>query len=97
MHNQDMDPQSIEEYIAKNNRALEEITGYKIEEYSAPLGAHPQPLATQVLERLGMIAYYYCGDSGSAPNRTFSDGGMVSEHVVAFPVTNFGKPYPSAR
>lgn len=80
----------IEEYITKNNKSLEEIAGYKIEEYSAPLGAHPQPLATKVLERLGMVAYYYCGDSGSAPNRTFSNGKMVSEHVVAFPVANFG-------
>jgi len=80
----------IEEYISKNNKSLEEIVGYKIEEYSAPQGSHPQPVATKVLEGLGMIAYYYTGDLGSAPNRTFTNGKMVSEHVVAFPVTNFG-------
>lgn len=80
----------IEAYISKNNRSLEEIAGYKIKEYSAPMGAHPQPMATRVLERLGMIAYYYTGDSGSVPNRTFSDGKRVSDHVIAFPVTNFG-------
>ena len=80
----------IEQYIAKNNKSLEEIVGYKIEEYSAPLGAHPQPLATKVLEGLGMIAYYYTGDLGAAPNRTFADGRMVSEQVIAFPATNFG-------
>lgn len=80
----------IEAYISKNNKSLEEIAGYKIKEYSAPQGAHPQPMATRVLERLGIIAYYYTGDSGSAPNRTFSDGKRVSDHVIAFPVTNFG-------
>ncbi|MCI4458149.1 MAG: hypothetical protein JHC21_00820, partial [Thermocrinis sp.] len=33
----------IEEYIEKNNQCLESITGYKIREYSAPNGVHPQP------------------------------------------------------
>jgi hypothetical protein len=80
----------IEQYIVKNNKSLEEIVGYKIEEYSAPVGIHPQPVTTKVLEKLGMIAYYYTGDQGSAPNRTFADGKMVSEHVIAFPVTNSG-------
>jgi hypothetical protein len=79
----------IEKYITKNNKSLGEITGYRIEEYSAPVGVHPQPLVTKVLERLGVIAYYYTGDAGSAPNRTFTDGKMVSERVIAFPVTNF--------
>ncbi len=80
----------IETYIAKNNKSLEEITGYRIEEYSAPVGVHPQPAATDVLERLGMIAYYYTGDQGAGPNRTFANGKKVSDRVIAFPVTNFG-------
>jgi hypothetical protein len=54
--------------------------------YSAPNGTHPQPMATRVIERLGIRAYYYTGDTGSAPNRTFSDGEMVSERAWAFPV-----------
>jgi hypothetical protein len=80
----------IEKYIVKNNRSLEEITGYRIEEYSAPVGVHPQPAATNVLERLGMIAYYYTGDQGAGPNRTFAKGKRVSDRVIAFPVMNFG-------
>jgi hypothetical protein len=80
----------IEKFITKNNKSLEEITGYRIEEYSAPLGVHPQPVATNVLERLGMIAYYYTGDQGAGPNRTFANGKRVSDCVIAFPVMTFG-------
>ncbi|GAB4538454.1 MAG: hypothetical protein Fur0020_07370 [Thermodesulfovibrionia bacterium] len=81
----------IYEYIKKNNDCLEGITGYKVTEFSAPNGVHPQPLMTEVLEGLGFIAYYYTGDTGSPPNRTFIDGKMVSEKVIAFPIMPFGK------
>lgn len=83
-------PQEIEEYIVKNNLCLESITGYKIVEYSSPNGVHPQPLLTQILEKLGMTGYYYVGDTGSPPNRTFYNGKMVSKKVFAFPVINYG-------
>ena len=48
-------------------------------------------MTTQILEDYGMVAYYYTGDIGSAPNRTFYEGKMVSEKVIAFPVMPFGK------
>jgi hypothetical protein len=51
---------------------------------------HPQPLTTAVLETLGFNSYYYTGDSGSAPNRTFHGGTMVSSRVIAFPVLSYG-------
>jgi hypothetical protein len=81
----------ITHYIEKNNACLESITGKKIVEYSAPVGVHPQPLMTKVIEGLGMIAYYSIGDTGSAPNRSFIDGKMISDKVIAFPVMPFGK------
>jgi hypothetical protein len=52
---------------------------------------HPQPVVTEILEDLGFNSYYYTGDCGSAPNRTFSDGRMVSRKVFAFPVLAYGK------
>ena len=79
----------IEDYIRKNNRCLESVTGEKISEYSAPNGAHPQPLMTQILSEMGIVAYYYTGDSGSAPNRSFFEGRMLSDRMVAFPVMPF--------
>ena len=81
----------MRENIVRNNKCLETITGYKITEYAAPDGVHPQPVTTQILEDLGIIAYYYTGDTGSGPNRTFYQGKMVSDKVIAFPVMPFGK------
>jgi len=76
----------IKKYIKKNNEVLENIVGYKIVEYSAPNGAHPQPLNTKILEELEMICYYYTGDMGSCPNLTFYNSKKVSDKVLAFPV-----------
>ncbi len=81
----------IRQYIQKNSECLEKITGYKIVEYSAPDGVHPQPVTTSVLEELGFIAYYSTGDTGSSPNRTFFNGRMVSSSVIAFPIMPFGR------
>jgi hypothetical protein len=76
----------IKKYINKNKKCLESITNYPIVEYSAPAGVHPQPVTTKILENLGFNSYYYTGDNGSAPNRTFFNGKMVSKTVIAFPM-----------
>jgi len=81
----------IREYIVKNNQCLEKVTGYKITEYAGPDGVHTQPETTRILEDLGFVAYYYAGDTGSGPNRTFYQGRMVSDKVIAFPVMPFGR------
>lgn len=79
----------IKKYIIKNNQCLEQIIGYKVVEYSAPNGVHPQPVNTKVLEELGMVCYYYTGDLGSQPNLTFFNGKKVSDKVLAFPVVPY--------
>lgn len=81
----------IYEYIKKNNDCLESIVDYKVVEYAAPNGIHPQPVTTKVLEELGFLAYYYTGDTGSAPNRTFFNGQKLSDQIFAFPILTFGK------
>ncbi|MCF7815072.1 MAG: polysaccharide deacetylase family protein [Candidatus Cloacimonetes bacterium] len=85
----DLSPEEIEYYVKLNSQVLSMITHYDIKEYAAPNGVHPQPLMTRILEKLGFTCYYYPGDSGSRPNRTFSHGKMVSEKVIAFPVMPF--------
>jgi hypothetical protein len=80
----------IAEQIEKNSGTLEMISGRPVREFSAPNGVHPQPEMTQVLEQLRIAAYYYTGDSGSAPNRTFVNGRQVSDGVIAFPIMPFG-------
>jgi peptidoglycan/xylan/chitin deacetylase (PgdA/CDA1 family) len=87
-------PSEVEELIRRNNDCLARVVGGPIRAYAAPAGVHPQPMATHALERLGMVAYYYTGDAGSSPNRTFFDGKMVSRTAWAFPVTPNG-PYAS--
>lgn len=82
-----LSPREIEELIRKNNECLARVTGRPVRAYAAPNGVHPQPTVTRVLEKLGMRAYYYTGDSGSSPNRTFFDGKRISASVWSFPVT----------
>jgi hypothetical protein len=77
--------------IKRNTDCLESVTGTKVVEYSAPNGIHPQPVTTEVLEELGFLAYYYTGDTGSAPNRTFLNGRKISDKVIAFPIMPLGK------
>ena len=83
-------PKKIRRYIKKNKKCLESITAYPILEYSAPVGVHQQPVTTKILENMGFNSYYYTGDGGSAPNRTFIYGKMVSEKVIAFPMSPNG-------
>lgn len=78
--------EGIKKYIVKNNQCLESVTGQKIVEYSAPKGVHPPLQMASILPEMGTIAYYYTGDNGSAPNRSFYKGQMVSDRMIAFPV-----------
>lgn len=77
-------------YIKINNDAVEAVTGIPVTEYAAPDGVYPQPVSTKELEDMGIIAYYYTGDSGSFMNRTFYNGKMVSEQTIAVPIMPFG-------
>jgi hypothetical protein len=86
-----LSPEKIEYYIRKNKTCLEGIAGYPLLEYSAPEGVHPQPETTLILQNLGFNSYYYTGDNGSAPNRTFIYGRMVSPEVIAFPVISLNQ------
>jgi hypothetical protein len=81
----------MRQYIEKNSACLESITGYRIIEYSAPAGVQPQPVSANLLEELGYSAYYSTGDAGSPPNRSFQNGTMLTEKVIAFPIMPFGR------
>jgi hypothetical protein len=67
--------------IVRNNACIEKTTGKKVVEYSAPNGAFPQPDNNEILMDLDMVAYYNTADSGSAPNRTFYEGRMITEKI----------------
>ncbi|MDR2006673.1 MAG: polysaccharide deacetylase family protein [Acidaminococcales bacterium] len=81
----------IIKHIKDNSDDIEAVTGKKVTSYSAPNGVHPQPLLTNIIKDMGMIAYYYTGDTGSAPHRAFFGNEMISERIIAFPIMPFGK------
>jgi len=85
----ELDAAGEEKYIKMNIDCLEQIAGYKIVEYSAPNGVHPQPATTTILEKLGCIAYYYAGSLDSSPNRAFANGRMLSPNMIAFPFSSY--------
>ena len=78
-------PAQTEQYVRLNSQCLQSITGTPVRTYAAPEGVHPQPDFTRILEKTGINAYYYAGDIGSAPNRAFAKGTIVSPAVWAFP------------
>lgn len=76
----------IRRYVQRNMECLEEVTGREVREYSAPAGVHPPRIMARLLPDLGVNSYYYTGDGGSAPNRSFTDGTMLAGDMIAFPV-----------
>ncbi len=77
---------SIRTYVARNRDCLARVTGRPVVEYSAPAGVFPPRTMLPLLREMGFTAFYYTGDSGSAPNRTFHAGRALSDSLIAFPV-----------
>jgi len=85
------DTDSVTTYVQRNSDCLRETLRLPVSSYSAPAGVHPQPMMTSILEELGFGGYYYTGDSGSSPNRSFHEGARLSDTMVAFPVMPRGR------
>ena len=85
LENSKLTEAQLRDAIVRNEECLESVTRRQVSAYSAPNGVHP-PAVTRLLQERGINAYYYTGDSGSAPNRTFLDGARVSDDAWAFPV-----------
>ncbi len=71
-----------------NFKALEEVTGRKVLEYSAPGGNHPF-WVNDKLEEEGVNSYYYAGDSGSSPSHPRIYESCATGNLWAFPITPF--------
>jgi hypothetical protein len=80
----------ITELVDRNDRCLESITHVPVRSYAAPVGVHPQPMMTQILDQLGILGYYYTGDTGAPVERPFYNGKLVSDRSWAFPVMPLG-------
>jgi len=80
----------FEKYLVMNKQALEQVSGKRIVEYSAPVGNHPA-WVTRWLERNGFIAYYFTGDAGLGPTKVYRDGQRDAPEIWAFPILHMGK------
>jgi hypothetical protein len=87
-HLNENDP-SFARYLELNTEALEKVTGSPIVEYSAPVGNHPK-WVTNWLAAHGFLAYYFTGNTGMAPTRSYRDGVRSDRTIWSFPITNLG-------
>ena len=76
--------------IERNTQAVSQASGKPVIEYSAPTGNHPA-WVTPWLALRGVRAYYFTGDIGMAPTRSYQDGLRGPANVWAFPVLSFGR------
>lgn len=83
-------PQDISvELIERNLRVVSSASGRAVREYSAPMGNHPVWKTAWLRER-GIQAYYFTGDIGMAPTRSYQEGRRGPADSWAFPVMSFG-------
>jgi len=77
-------------FLQLNNDALEKVTGKPVREYSAPVGNHPQ-WVTSWLERHGVVAYYFTGDTGMGPTIGYRQGQRAGNAIWAFPILHLDR------
>lgn len=85
----DDNERDFQRYLLLNSKALEDVVGAPVKEYSAPLGNHPQ-WVTRWLERYGYSSYYFSGDSGMGPTKVYRDNGRDGSSIWAFPILHLG-------
>ena len=75
--------------IERNSEVVSRVSGQPVREYSAPTGNHPAWI-TPWLRARGIDAYYFTGDTGMPPTRSYQDGLRGPAGIWAFPVLSFG-------
>lgn len=86
----DQNEREFSKYIQWNIDAIEQVTGKRITEYSAPLGNHPQ-WVSHWLEKRKIDAYYFAGDTGMGPTEVYRGDTRDGENIWAFPIVHLGK------
>ncbi len=79
----------FEPYLQRNSQAIERVIGQPITEYSAPVGTHPL-WVTDYLESHHISSYYFTGNSGMGPTKTYRDGKRSFQKTWAFPISSMG-------
>ena len=82
-------PTRSTEMIERNSAVVSQASGRPVREYSAPTGNHPA-WVTPWLREQGINAFYFTGDIGMAPTRSYQDGKRGPPDMWAFPVLSYG-------
>ncbi len=77
-------------YLERNHASISTVIGKVARTYSAPMGNQPM-WSTRWLDRAGFLAYYFTGDNGLGPTRSYYEGKRPESRLWAFPVSNFLK------
>lgn len=72
-------------FLARNDEVVRAQAGYVIREYSAPLGNQPE-WVTDWIEERGVLAYYFTGNTGMAPTRSYREGRLRARKIWSFPI-----------
>lgn len=80
---------TMAKYLTMNDQAIQAITGVPVREYSAPLGKQPE-WVTAWLEAHGFVAYYFDGNTSTAPTRSYRNGQLFTPKIWSFPIITFG-------
>lgn len=83
------DPAKSAALIERNTEVVSQASKAPVREYSAPTGSHPG-WVTPWLRAHGFTAYYFTGDIGMAPTRSYQDGRRGPDGIWSFPVLTYG-------
>jgi hypothetical protein len=81
----------FERFLIWNKDAVEKATRKPMLEYSAPWGNQPQ-WASDWLEQRGILGYYFTGNGGMAPTRSYRNGNLWNKKMWSIPISTYG-PY----
>lgn len=78
------------QYLVLNKNALEAVTKKPMIEYSAPQGNMPKWIVDWA-EGQGMLGYYFVGNTGMSPTRSYRENALQNQKIWSFPITPYGK------
>jgi hypothetical protein len=84
-----LDREVVASLIERNSALLLEVGGRPVREYSAPVGNHPAWI-TAWLRKRDIYSYYFTGNTGMAPTRSYQNGVRPLPDIWSYPVLNFG-------
>jgi hypothetical protein len=86
-HANDSNRATYEPFLTLNNDSVSAAIQQPARSYSAPMGNHPG-WTHSWLEDQGFKAYYFTGDNGLGPTRSYVGGRRATARLWAFPVAN---------